>query len=287
MAQYSYHRHIYMEDITNEHLYLCHFGWHKCEPGHFFGPTVRDFYLIHIITDGKGVYSARGEQFELHAGQSFIIHPGEITRYQADDEDPWTYYYFSLNGTLAASLLKTTAFRNDRLVVDIPTAPLEKIIQKAVKQADDRPNKMLFGLSVLMSLINVYAQEAVEDTSTAQEASTVSKAKAYIDFNFSGKLTIAQIATDLNISRSHLYKTFKEETGLSPCEYLSQCRIRLASKLLEESDMSIREIANAVGFETYSAFFRAFKLHTGLSAIQYRQLAAEGTATTWQQKEDI
>lgn len=287
MAQYSYHRHVYMEDITNEHLYLCHFGWHKCESGHFFGPTVRDFYLIHIITDGKGVYTARGEQYALHAGQSFIIHPGEITRYQADAEDPWTYYYFSLNGKLAASLLKTTAFRDDRLVVDIPTAPLEKIIQKAVKQADDRPNKMLFGLSVLMSLINVYAQEAVEDTSNAQEASTVSKAKAYIDFNFSGKLTIAQIATDLNISRSHLYKTFKEETGLSPCEYLAQCRIRLAAKLLEESDMSIREIANAVGFETYSAFFRAFKLHTGLSAIQYRQLAAEGASTAWQQKEDL
>ena len=288
MAQTSYHRHIHLEDITNEHLYLCHYGWHKCEPGHFFGPTIRDFYLIHIITDGRGTYSVGGTQHELRAGQSFIIHPGEITRYQADAEEPWTYYYFSFNGALAPALLKTTGFRDDRLVIDIPTAPLEKIIQKAVKQADDCHNKMLYGLSVLMSLINVYAQDATLEPALRSETSIVTKAKAYIDFNFSGKLTVTRIAADLNISRSHLYKTFKEETGLSPCEYLSHCRIQMSAKLLEETDMSIREIANAVGFDTYSAFFRAFKLLRGMSAIQYRKLAAEGVLhNSWQQKESL
>ncbi|MBQ8684106.1 MAG: AraC family transcriptional regulator [Clostridia bacterium] len=288
MAQNSYHRHVYLEDITNEHLYLCHYGWHKCEPGHFFGPSIRDFYLIHIVTDGRGTFTARGKQYELHAGQSFIIRPGEITKYLADAQEPWTYYYFSFSGTLAPTLLNATGFKDDKMVVDILTAPLEKIIQKAVKRADDCHNKMVHGLSVLMSLINVYAQEADADATPRLEDSLVAKAKAYIDFNFSGKLTIAQIAADLNVSRSHLYKTFKDETGLSPCEYLSHCRIQMSAKLLEDTDLSIREIANAVGFDTYSAFFRAFKLFSGMSAIQYRKLAAAGALPAgWQKKETL
>lgn len=287
MAQNSYHRHIYLEDTTNEHLYLCHFGWHKCEPGHCFGPTIRDFFLIHIVTDGRGTYIARGQRHELEAGKSFIIHPGEVTCYQADADEPWTYYYFSFNGALAEKLLNTTDFQDGRLVIDVPTAPLVKIIQKAVKQADSCQNRMLYGLSVLMSLINVYAQEAEVELSAQKDSSIVARARDYIDFNFFGKLTVAQIAADLNVSRSHLYKTFKEETGISPCEYLTQCRIQLATKLLEETDMSIREIAAAVGFDTYSAFFRSFKLCCGVSANEYRKLAAkENASIDWQWQEE-
>ena len=46
MAQSSFHRHSSLEDITNEYLYLCHFGWEKCQPGHVYGPAIRSSLVI-------------------------------------------------------------------------------------------------------------------------------------------------------------------------------------------------------------------------------------------------
>ena len=271
MAQSSFHRHSSLEDITNEYLYLCHFGWEKCQHGYSYGPAIRGFYLIHYIFAGRGYYEARGQRYELHPGQSFIIYPGETTRYQADEQDPWTYYYFSLSGSLAPLLLDMTNFREGNMVIDIDGAPLMKILQKAMVDIDEYPNKLLYGISVLTSLINVYAQEVAQvDPSVSKTVSLVSRAKDYIDFNYSDKMTVEKVASMLAVSRNHLYRMFKSEVGISPMEYLTSRRIRFAAKLLEETDRSAAEISNVVGFDTYSAFYRAFKLAFGMSANQYR-----------------
>lgn len=271
MAQSSFHRHSSLEDITNEYLYLCHFGWEKCQPGHVYGPAIRSFYLIHYISAGRGYYEARGQRYELHPGQSFIIYPGDTTRYQADEQNPWTYYYFSLSGSLAPMLLDMTNFRDQNMVIDIDGAPLIKILQKAMNDINEYPNKLLYGVSVLMSLINVYAQEVTQvDPSVSKTVSLVSRAKDYIDFNYSDKMTVEKVASMLAVSRNHLYRMFKAEVGMSPMEYLTSRRIRFAAKLLEETDRPAAEISDVVGFDTYSAFYRAFKLAYGMSANQYR-----------------
>ena len=246
MAQSSFHRHSSLEDITNEYLYLCHFGWEKCQPGHVYGPAIRSFYLIHYISAGRGYYEARGQRYELHPGQSFIIYPGDTTRYQADEQNPWTYYYFSLSGSLAPLLLDMTNFRDQNMVIDIDGAPLIKILQKAMNDINE------------------------VDPSVSKTVSLVSRAKDYIDFNYSDKMTVEKVASMLAVSRNHLYRMFKAEVGMSPMEYLTSRRIRFAAKLLEETDRSAAEISDVVGFDTYSAFYRAFKLAYGMSANQYR-----------------
>ena len=121
------------------------------------------------------------------------------------------------------------------------------------------------------SLINVYAQEVTQvDPSVSKTVSLVSRAKDYIDFNYSDKMTVEKVASMLAVSRNHLYRMFKAEVGMSPMEYLTSRRIRFAAKLLEETDRSAAEISDVVGFDTYSAFYRAFKLAYGMSANQYR-----------------
>ena len=110
----------------------------------------------------------------------------------------------------------------------------------------------------------VYAQEVAQvDPSVSKTVSLVSRAKDYIDFNYSDKMTVEKVASMLAVSRNHLYRMFKAEVGMSPMEYLTSRRIRFAAKLLEETDRSTAEISDVVGFDTYSAFYRAFKLAYG------------------------
>lgn len=75
-------------------VYYC--GYEKCEGGHFWGPAVRNQYLLHYIISGKGTYTVGEETYTLHANECFLIRPGERTYYIADREDPWEYMWVAL-----------------------------------------------------------------------------------------------------------------------------------------------------------------------------------------------
>ncbi len=89
---------------------------------------------------------------------------------------------------------------------------------------------------------------------------------------------ISELAARLQISREHLSRIFKEQTGLTLHEYLTNVRLRHAVDLLQRfRRLSIKEIAANVGFNDYSAFFRAFRQTYGLSPGEFR---GSGTMTT-------
>ena len=54
-------------------------GWQNCDSGHSFGPAIREYYLIHYILDGKGIFERRGVIYNLAKGSMFLIRPHELT----------------------------------------------------------------------------------------------------------------------------------------------------------------------------------------------------------------
>ena len=95
-------------------------GWESCEPCHAFGPAVRDHFLVHYVMEGRGTFRCGGVEAHLGKGEGFLIRPSEVTYYEADREDPWTYCWVGFDGTRAASLLALAGladshvFRSDR-----------------------------------------------------------------------------------------------------------------------------------------------------------------------------
>ena len=64
-------------------------GRQECAPGHSFGPHMRDYYLLHYVTRGCGVFFRDGNAHPVRQGQFFIIRPHELTTYTADARRPW------------------------------------------------------------------------------------------------------------------------------------------------------------------------------------------------------
>ena len=87
------------------------------------------------------------------------------------------------------------------------------------------------------------------------------------------------LAKQVGMSRSVFAQRFKNVVGEAPMEYLTRCRIHKATRLLQESDMSIGEIANEIGYESDVSFNKAFKRRLGVSPGRYRsQTTEEGVA---------
>lgn len=94
----------------------------------------------------------------------------------------------------------------------------------------------------------------------------------YINMNFQRPdLSQDEVAEKVGLSRSHLSRIFKEKTGVSYIDYLTKCRMEHARKLLEETEISIKEISFMVGYTNIPGFRNKFKEYYGVNASEYRK----------------
>ena len=125
-------------------------------------------------------------------------------------------------------------------------------------------------LKILSDLIREHAVRAESDSIT-NIYSYSEYAVRYINNHFSEKIKVQDLADHIGISRSYLVKLMKQETGMSPQEYLIETRMRRASDLLSRTNDSIRVVAAECGYEDSLAFSKVFKSRFGLNPTQYRE----------------
>lgn len=104
-----------------------------------------------------------------------------------------------------------------------------------------------------------------------QSESVITKAKAYIDENFSRDLSLDDVSRAVNISPYYFSKLFKEESGENFIEYLTRVRIAYAKKLLHDPALSIKEICMMSGYSDPNYFSRIFKKQEGVTPSEYRE----------------
>ncbi len=96
------------------------------------------------------------------------------------------------------------------------------------------------------------------------------KLLAFIRTNYSGTITLSDMAQVVDMSPKYLGSFFKNMTGKTPFEYLAEYRIEKAAQKLLNSPASVTEIAFACGFSDISYFIKTFKNHKGISPRRFR-----------------
>ena len=92
----------------------------------------------------------------------------------------------------------------------------------------------------------------------------------YIRQNLREDLSVAALCSHFGISRGTLYNLSRGNFGCGITDYVTNCRISAAKKLLARQDLRIGEIAETVGYADVNYFIRAFKKHTGMTPRSYR-----------------
>ncbi len=94
----------------------------------------------------------------------------------------------------------------------------------------------------------------------------------YIHTNFERNISLGDIAKYVFLSPSYFTRAFKEETGMSPINYLIKVRIERARELLVDTGLRISDIALSVGFSNQQRFNEMFKKYTHYTPLQYRKM---------------
>lgn len=92
----------------------------------------------------------------------------------------------------------------------------------------------------------------------------------YLKNNYSNPdLSMLGVADEFQISPAYLSRLFKKEMGIGPAAYLQKIRIEAVKELLLSSDMTIKDISEAVGYQYVLTLNRAFKKFEGITPSQY------------------
>lgn len=275
------------ESQTRIALRLYYSGSESCAPGHFFGPAIRPHYLIHFIQSGRGKYICHDSIFELQKGDAFLILPGEATKYIADEKEPWAYTWIAFDGPDARTLLKHCGFTDTQVVYRSPDKErAEKLLaQTSVFENSFHENSQnlleIMGNFYLLFSCMYQEQMPVPLLPPSRQSSPAGtlqelyfrQAVEYLKHNFSYPVKIEQLARQVGVSRTYLYKIFISHSGKSVQRYLQDLRLTAAMDMLKKSGRDITEIAYSCGFTDSPAFCRQFKKTTGLTPLQYRRAA--------------
>ncbi|MGD6816655.1 response regulator transcription factor [Metabacillus sp. 84] len=105
----------------------------------------------------------------------------------------------------------------------------------------------------------------------AGEKEVAVKARQYIQANFTEPITLEEVAGQTNLSPTYFTKIFKEQTGQTFIDCVTELRMKRAKELLAGRDLSLKEIAYAVGYRDPSYFSRVFRKTAGQTPKQFRK----------------
>ncbi len=124
---------------------------------------------------------------------------------------------------------------------------------------------------IVTSLYNYSESVFPKDSVISQNCrDIIEKVERYILIHYKKKLILRELAIMYNMNSNYMSSIFKKVFGKGFTDYLTQVRLKHACDMLLNTKMSINEIAQEVGFENSSYFYRVFKNTFGITALKYR-----------------
>ena len=263
-----------LPDKKFEDLSLCFCGYAECEPLHSFGPAARPNYIFHYIMSGKGIYKVGEQTFHLEKGQGFVIEPEIMTFYQADQKEPWTYFWVGFTGKRASEYVGDLGINSEQLIFRSEKGEeLKKIVLEMLKH-----NKMTIrNQYFLQSLLYAYFATLMEDVKVEGshgenvESIYIKRAIAFIQNNYHRGIKVTDVVNYVCISRSYLHMLFQKSLDISPQEFLTKFRVSRARELLTVTELSIEEVAKSCGYQDVLVFSKMFKKVMGMPPSVFRK----------------
>jgi len=245
--------------------------------GHLPGRTLRreraifQHWAIVLITGGQGSYQVDGgERQQVQAGSWFCLYPGAEFVYGPELGEYWDEYYFTVKGERVGEWLRDWFFpngqvhrmRNDELLLQ----RMENMLRLIDSGTPDNLDRAVLQLESFL-------YELVSGENEKSEGARERLAQAIVE-DLQSLLhlppTAEGIAARHHISVSTLRRIVQEYTGYPFNEFVHRLRTAEARNILVNTDMSVKEIGERLGYKDMFYFSRVFKRITGVSPREYR-----------------
>lgn len=250
--------------------------------GHHFvwedGRVLPSFQLL-CIHAGRGEFeSALTRRVRIEAGTSLLLYPGVWHRYRPLPGTGWTESWIELKGAHIQRLRKNgTLNPRQPLYRSSLNPPLEHAWERAFEMAWSKPPGFTVHLGLIALEMLLFLQEKPPASHVPRPMETlVSQAQTLLASDGAeAEVSIEQLARQLGAGYSHFRRAFKKQTGFSPKQYQNEVRFRRVKGLLSHTALSIKEIADQLGYSSPYHLTKDFTLRAKMAPTAWRALPAK------------
>jgi AraC-like DNA-binding protein len=221
---------------------------------------------------GRGRIEINGQGQDILPGSLMILTvPGDEIYYLPENSGHWEFVFLEMVGSEASRTVKAAQnSRGSLLAADRISGTMERfylLIQDLFSGKITNPfdnSARSYGLCMAL-------MEETGNIKDIKEKNSFGELRVLLQDNLYRDMSVEEMASVMNLSRSHFTRLFTKEIGMSPGKYLEELRLRTARDILTNGSINVKEAAIQVGIRDVNYFCRLFKKRFGVSPGKYRE----------------
>ena len=241
---------------------------------------------IIYVKSGFLTVNISGENYIGKPGDAFVVSPGNL-HFMGSQTGTVDYFTFLFP-------LKYIAFRSDDMLDDKLIEPLNSghlMISPEIKDTVKEQCEQLAGVYaaeidkseskitsqirkkiILLQFINeLWKKGFIVENDTTGRNTVEKEMVSYIQQNYTGKILLREFGEQFHLSEKYISRYFKDHFHITLSQYVTYLRLEHAKQMLQETDISVTEVAMQSGYQNISYFIRSFKKTYGVSPLKYRK----------------
>lgn len=227
------------------------------------------FVLVINVPEGRLRYRLDGRSIMLSGNDVLIIPRGVKYYFETVDDTVYRKNVLYLMGMNADDILETLNLKNMQPITLPSLDFLNNSFHRIYELLDGNvPEKRAEAAGTAFSLLNYLSGNIGEGERLPP---LLKMLKSRFSNDFTSRINIAQMAKEYQISAKTITRMFKEHLGVTPLQFRRAARNSMAQRLLITGNLSIKEIADKLGYSSQFYFSAEFKLDNGMSPAAYRK----------------
>ena len=241
---------------------------------------------IIYVKSGFLTVNISGENYIGKPGDAFVVSPGNL-HFMGSQTGTVDYFTFLFP-------LKYIAFRSDDMLDDKLIEPLnsghlmispeikdtvkeqcEQLARVYAAEIDKSESKITSQIRkkiILLQFIHeLWKKGFIVENDTTGRNTVEKEMVSYIQQNYMGKILLREFGEQFHLSEKYISRYFKEHFHITLSQYVTYLRLEHAEQMLQETDISVTEVAMQSGYQNISYFIRSFKKTYGVSPLKYRK----------------
>ena len=241
---------------------------------------------IIYVKSGFLTVNISGENYIGKPGDAFVVSPGNL-HFMGSQTGTVDYFTFLFP-------LKYIAFRSDDMLDDKLIEPLnsghlmispeikdtvkeqcEQLARVYAAEIDKSESKITSQIRkkiILLQFIHeLWKKGFIVENDTTGRNTVEKEMVSYIQQNYMGKILLREFGEQFHLSEKYISRYFKEHFQITLSQYVKYLRLEHAKQMLQETDISVTEVAMQSGYQNISYFIRSFKKTYGVSPLKYRK----------------